>query len=327
MKESEALWNEDELLAQMEQMQDQIDQLGREKARLIRELAEKDTRMEELEQTNSSEISKLQSALQQAQRKLQEQSAQIVKQSGADLILHDNEKLKEENRRLINEKEQSAREAVRMEEACNRRLQKKDEKVLMKCRELEEARARVRQKEVKADELIRDRERLIFERVDTREKKIREESARDYNHLLKIARDGWTADKKTMLRRLTITGLYSMFLSGVLSVRSGANVFILQALAKIAGSLRAGGIWLFGLAYRAATLSNIIPVPLLSTIIHWGILIIIIGGCCAGIMILLFSSCRWFVQRLKGRMLLWHILMILSGGNILFMLFEGSLVC
>ena len=43
MKGSETLWNEDELLTQMEQMQDQIDQMGREKDELVRVIGEKDT--------------------------------------------------------------------------------------------------------------------------------------------------------------------------------------------------------------------------------------------------------------------------------------------
>ena len=58
-----SLWSEDELLTQMEQMQDQIDQMGREKAELVRVIEEKNTLLEELEQTNSSEILKLQLAL------------------------------------------------------------------------------------------------------------------------------------------------------------------------------------------------------------------------------------------------------------------------
>ena len=122
-----SLWSEDELLTQMEQMQDQIDQMGREKAELVRVIGEKDTLLEELEQTNSSEISKLQLALQQAQRKLQEQSEQIVTLSGADVILRDNERLKDENARLQKEIDRSEREADRAKEACKARLQKKDD--------------------------------------------------------------------------------------------------------------------------------------------------------------------------------------------------------
>ncbi len=44
----------------------------------------------------------------------------------ADLILKDNERLKEENARLQSEKEKSEKEAIRMEEACEARLQRKD---------------------------------------------------------------------------------------------------------------------------------------------------------------------------------------------------------
>ena len=96
MNVSENLWNEDELLEQLEQMQDQIEKLQAEKEEIIqyRRAAEKWHMAQE--QKHSSEILALQSALQQAQSKLQEQSDQIVKLSGADLILQENEQLKSE---------------------------------------------------------------------------------------------------------------------------------------------------------------------------------------------------------------------------------------
>ena len=78
MKESENSWSEEELLEEMESMQDQIESLQAEKQQM------------------SSEISELRSTLQQSQRKIQEQSAHIVRLNSADLILKDNERLKEE---------------------------------------------------------------------------------------------------------------------------------------------------------------------------------------------------------------------------------------
>ena len=312
MKGSEGLWNEDELLTQMEQMQDQIDQLEQEKDELSRTLAEKEILLEKLEQTSSSEISKLQSTLQQAQRKLQEQSDQIVTLSGADVILRDNEKLKEENVRLQSEKEQSEKEDARVEEACKRRLQKKDEKVQEKCREIEEDRERIRRKEAKADEMIRDSEHLIRSQVQEREKLIRDECVRDFDHLLNIARDGWNAAKIKQSGRLIITGLYALFLSALLAVKSGAHVIMLQAIGKIGYSIRDGWIWIFTQVSGAAELSQTIPVPTLSIIIRWGIMIIMIGAFCTGILFLIFLTCRWCIRRLKGRISLWHILVVLS---------------
>ena len=96
MNVSENLWNEDELLEHLEQMQDQIEKLQTEKEEIINYRREAETWHMEQEQKLSSEISALQLTLQQAQSKLQEQSAQIVKLNSADLILKENEQLKQE---------------------------------------------------------------------------------------------------------------------------------------------------------------------------------------------------------------------------------------
>ena len=96
MNVSENLWNEDELLEHLEQMQDQIEKLQTEKEEIINYRREAETWHMEQEQKLSSEISALQLTLQQAQNKLQEQSAQIVKLNSADLILKENEQLKQE---------------------------------------------------------------------------------------------------------------------------------------------------------------------------------------------------------------------------------------
>ena len=96
MNVSENLWSEDELLEQLEQMQDQIEKLQAEKEEIIKYRREAETWHTEQEQKLSSEISALQLTLQQAQSKLQEQSAQIVKLNSADLILKENEQLKQE---------------------------------------------------------------------------------------------------------------------------------------------------------------------------------------------------------------------------------------
>ena len=44
----------------------------------------------------------------------------------------------------------------------------------------------------------------------------------------------------------------------------------------------------------------------------WGIMIIMIGAFCTGILFLIFLTCRWCIRRLKGRISLWHILVVLS---------------
>ena len=165
MKGSEDLWNEEDLLTQMEEMQDQIEQLQQEKESLQRKVTERTDLYSQLERSSLSEILKLRSSLQQAQKKLQEQSDQIVRLSGADLILQDNERLKEENRRLQSEKDETEKRVAREAEAAKAKAQRREE--ALKCREAvveqkhQEARRAVEAVDiiVKA-EVVKERERL-----------------------------------------------------------------------------------------------------------------------------------------------------------------------
>ena len=165
MKGSEDLWNEEDLLTQMEEMQDQIEQLQQEKESLQRKVTERTDLYSQLERSSLSEILKLRSALQQAQKKLQEQSDQIVRLSGADLILQDNERLKEENGRLRSEKDETEKRAAREAEAAKAKAQRQEE--ALKRREAvaeqkqQEARKAVEAVDiiVKA-EVVKERERL-----------------------------------------------------------------------------------------------------------------------------------------------------------------------
>ena len=165
MKGSEDLWNGEDLLTQMEEMQDQIEQLQQEKESLQGKVTERTDLYSLLERSSLSEISKLQSALQQAQKKLQEQSDQIVRLSGADLILQDNERLKEENRRLQSEKDETEKRVAREAEAAKAKAQRQEE--ALKRREAvaeqkqQEARKAVEAVDiiVKA-EVVKERERL-----------------------------------------------------------------------------------------------------------------------------------------------------------------------
>ena len=221
MKGSETLWSEDELLTQMEQMQDQIDQMGREKAELVRVIGEKDTLLEELEQTNLSEISKLQLALQQAQRKLQEQSEQIVTLSGADVILRDNERLKDENARLQKEIDRSEREADRAKEACKARLQKKDDDLRQKIQDAEKKEAQARSREQQADNLIRDREHLISEMVSAETDRLSRQLAGQYSRLIDLLRKDFFRKEQAAERRQIITSIYAFVLAVIIACRSG----------------------------------------------------------------------------------------------------------
>ena len=228
MKESRSLWNEDELLSQLEEAQDYIEQLQDDNDNLSRAFEIKKQELTELKQTSSSEISKLQSALQQAQKKIQEQRDQIVKLNGADLILKDNEKLKSENERIVNENaklvsenDRVMKEAALTVEAGKLQIQKKEEELQVQINAAREAEARASEKESTVDAIIKSREHLVrmetaaqmieteFRcRIET-ERRCQKESDRRLNDY----RREWEDDRIHLTRIIIIAGLYSLALT------------------------------------------------------------------------------------------------------------------
>ena len=314
MKGSETLWNEDELLTQMEQMQDQIDQMGREKDELVRVIGEKDTLLEELEQTNSSEISKLQLALQQAQRKLQEQSEQIVTLSGADVILQDNERLKDENARLQKEIDRSEREADRAKEACKARLQKKDDDLRQKIQDAEKKEAQARSREQQADNLIRDREHLISNKVSAETDRISRQLAGQYSRLIDLLRKDFFRREQAAEKRQIITSIYALALAVIIACRSGPYM---KTLTDTVMQIRSGILFCWGAFYRlagkATGISEKIPVPFLSEIIHWAIFAIVIVIICFIILGLIIIVTRLIWRRFHHQLKLWQVVLWASG--------------
>ena len=228
MTESRNLWNEDELLSQLEEAQDYIEQLQDDNDNLSRAFEIKKQELTELKQTSSSEISKLQSALQQAQKKIQEQRDQIVKLNGADLILKDNEKLKSENKRIVNENaklvsenDRVMKEVALAVEAGKLQIQKKEEELQVQINAAREAEARASEKESTVDAIIKSREHLVrmetaaqmieteFRcRVET-ERRCQKESDRRLNDY----RREWEDDRIHLTRIIIIAGLYSLALT------------------------------------------------------------------------------------------------------------------
>ena len=280
MKESENLWNEDELLAQLEDMQDQIDSLLKEKDDLTREAKEKDKQLQDQEHMSSSERSKLQSALQQAQKKMQEQSEQIVKLSEADLILKDNERLKEENARLQSEKEKSKKEAVRVEEACEARLQRKDWLMQKKRQEIDVEKAELKRKEAIADTMIRDSERLIDERVETRALKIRKECDESNDRIVTMLVNSHKREKHALMLKMVMTGICAMIATVMTVLLSETYKEALKAAGlQIRDVITLCWTKLSDMADMAAGISKMISVPMIRTVVYWIIRVGIKGLC------------------------------------------------
>jgi DNA repair exonuclease SbcCD ATPase subunit len=231
MTESRNLWNEDELLSQLEEAQDQIDQLQNRVDGLMDVINKKNEQLTKLRWENSSEISKLQSVLQQAQNKIQEQRDQIVKLNGADLILKDNEKLKSENDRLANENvklvnknaklvsenDRIIKEAAHAEDAAKSKYQKRT----LAAREAEMAAHR---KEKEADDLIRGNDYVINTIVSSKEKEIKEKAKKYYLDLMHSYEEKWAAGNKVLTHKLILTGLYAMTITGLWIIQFIAGV-------------------------------------------------------------------------------------------------------
>ena len=314
MKGSENLWSEDELLTQMEQMQDQIDQLGREKDVLARTLTEKETILEEMERTSSSEILKLQSTLQQAQKKLQEQSDRIVMLSSADLILQDNERLKEDNARLQKERERSEREADRAKEAFKARLQKKDEDLQQKIQAAEKKEAQARNREQQANDLARNREHLISEKVSAEADRISKQLAGQYSRLIDLLREDFFKKEKVAVRRQTLTSVYALMLTVLLACRCGLYMETLtNTTIQIGNGIMFSWNTLCRFAGNAAGISEKIPMPFLSGMIHWAIFVIVIIFICLIILGLFFMVTRWIWRRFHHQLKLWQVMLWASG--------------
>ena len=224
--ELKSLWNEDELLTQLEEAQDQIDQLQGRVDGLTQVINKKNEQITELRRENSSETSKMQSVLQQARKKIQEQSDQIVKLNGADLILKDNEKLKSENARIVNEKlvsenDRIMKEAARVVEADKAQLQKKGTELQVQINAAMEAEARAREKEANIDDIIKSRENRVrseaaIQTMETEFRCRRETELRcqkESDQILNNYRRRWEDDRIHFTRIIVITGLYSLALT------------------------------------------------------------------------------------------------------------------
>lgn len=312
-KESENLWNEDELLTQLEQAQDQIDQLQDDIDNLSRMIDEKNEQLLHQRQTSSSEISKLQSALQQAQSKIQEQSDQIVKLNGADLIVRDNEQLKSENDRLVSENNRIMKEAAHAEEAAKLHLQKKEEELQQRITAAQKAEAAASQKEQQACKLIRNQDQLINEKAAAWERFARTDCRWEYERSLSASQNSWNAERNDLLRSNDIMCIYAILLSVLLMFVSDGYLASLKTTGVQAWWLISHG-WslLLKIAGFVSGISTWIPVPILNGIIYWFLLIIVV---CIGVLAVsagIIFVIRWICQILQSAFTGGEMLLILS---------------
>ena len=276
MKGSENLWNEEDLLTQMEQMQDQIEQLQQDKEDLQKTISAREEHLSQQERQSSSEISKLQSALQQAQKKLREQSEQIVRQSEADLILQDSERLKEENGKLRSENEEIRRKAAREAEADKAQIREQEMELCRKQKILNGRERVVKNKEQElAAEISRQKE-TIRKKVDEKVQFIRRISDAELLEKQRELSKEYDQKERKIRIRMIAAIIYGVVMTALLVVQLPVPGKLKEPWSILAGWLATAWNMLKGFADRLALNSLRIPgnVPhhLLYLVFYWGII-------------------------------------------------------
>lgn len=297
MKGSESLWNEEELLTQMEQMQDQIEQLQQDRLELLENIADRENLLTQQERQNSSEISKLQSALLQAQKKLQEQSDQIVRLSEADLILQDNEKLKEENGRLRSEKEETERKAAREVEAGKERIRDQEWELCRKQKTLASREDILKKGEQKLANALREQEETIRKKVDEEKRRIGREKDADMLVRQREFTEKYDLKEHKLKVRIKVAILYGVVMTALLVVIS--PLFgRLKALGGIISGWAVAGWNILndfadGMALNSLRIPGNIPHRFLYHVIHWGVIGVMAAAAAAVVIMVI----HWLVRK------------------------------
>ena len=312
MNESKNLWSYDGLLEQLTEAQEEINQLQEEKEQLQIQLSET---LAEEKQMHLSEVSKLQSALRQMQSKLQEQTEQIVKLNSADLILKDNEKLKIDNKRLIEEKDLTVKHVNEMAAACQKEYD-------VKFSRLERYEDTVKEKEKKADDMIANQSKWIEKQAAAMSEQERKYYRARYEKQAVKLKAGYRAKVASHETQFFGTILYSIFVTLFMAVKSEIFLADLENFflalwsivqAHIEYSEQAGK-WLAGFGKG-------ISQPIAATIIYWMLFIVVEVFMIAAPLILLYyvggKFLVWYKEQMADNISLWITLVTLAGSILL----------
>ena len=298
-------------------MQDQIERLQAEKGQTETLLSQERQWREAQEQSSLSEISKLQSALQQARKKLQEQSDQIVRLNGADMILQDNIRLKQANQRLQREKEETSSRAGREVAAVKDKWRRKEALLSV---QLKEADA----KEKTAKDVIRlFRENIGYVRDEAyREAENKCES--EYNKKLSLVSDQYGKEKMTLKKKLCLTETFVIMLI-IVSITQSAT--LLNDVIKLIAEVQGKTVWIWErilvVGKVAAGVSNWIRNDTVSGILSFCIRWTVIGGILLIILLLvvflIIQICKWCQKHVSG----FHALVALTVTSFSIIMMEG----
>ena len=206
MQESKESWNIEELVTEMESMQAEMDSLYQQIADLKSE-----------NQKLSEENLKLQSIIQDLMKELQQKSDQLVKQSSADLILKENEMLKEKDRKREIEsnrrKEELEAEVTAVKDAF---IESSDE--------LEKLKNLQKKKILEYDQKINEQNKLIDECAEQKFKKLRSSLEKKYRKENDKLSAAYTARNTALLSQLFSSIIYAAIVTLLTAARS--NTFI-----------------------------------------------------------------------------------------------------
>jgi len=279
---------QEQLMNQLEEMQTEIDQYKQTIADLQSEVSKKDSQLSEvLEQAetlsrensslnsqlisakqsaNSSQVQELVSTVRQQKSKIAEQAELIEKLNGSDLILKENDRLKKLNSELEQREKLARQEAVTEVTSVKREYAEKERELAHTQYEAEASRSEAEALKKRQNELIKAKAKEMYQ---SKEKS------------LKMA----YKSKETALEGVLFGSLaYGVLVTVLTAIGSKAFVSdfksffiaIWEFIQWFADFALNGANW-------ASQLGDMIPQPIVATIVHWLILILVLVLLCGGL--------------------------------------------
>lgn len=334
MQESESLWSKDDLISEMEKMQaeiidlksqrkelnSEIQLLKSENRELLNQNEDLQTGNEELNQNInekenliqkiSFEKLKLQSGIQDLTKELQIKSEAIVKMKGADLILKENEQLKEKDRKR-------EIESNRRKEELEAEVRVVKDAYIESRDELEYYKKLQKKKVDEYNQKINEQDKLIDEYAEQKFKKQKIALDKIYKKKNSELSSAYTARNTALLSQLFSSILYGAIVTLLTAARS--DTFIKDIMSFFKGFINIL-IKYTELTFKAgkavAALCTRIDNPTVQNILYWMVtvlIIIILIGIPA--LILYFATKKyitWYKEEICDSISLWVAVIALA---------------
>lgn len=327
MQELKVSWNTEELVSKMESQQKEIDrldeqimiletknhQLSSDNQTLLHKtqlLQQENQELKKQIQQLSSGKSKLQSAIQDLMKELQQKSDQIVKLSSADLILKENEKLKEKDRKRENEMNEIKRKSEEAVQACKTEYEGKGQ-LLDYYTDLE------KKKVIECNRKIEEQDKLIDEYAEQKFKKNKsslEKMYRKKNHELNAA---YTARNTALLSQLFSSIIYAAVVTLLTAAKSKTFINdIKDFFISFANILMTISNTTINVGKSAAVICYRIDNPTVQNVLYW-IMTMLIAMLLTGLPILIAyflvkKYILWYKEEICDSISLWMVVITLA---------------